>query len=66
MELKQITTPNRFQCFVVWQQGKVAPNNKTNKKRNKRVLECFWPIGALPGEPQETSMWGPRASQEDP
>ena len=50
---------------VGWQQGKVAPGDKTQKKGTKRALECSWSFGAAPEEPHEAPKWGPRASQEE-
>ena len=51
---------------VVSKQVKVAPRNKTTKKRNKRALECSGSIGAPPEEWQEARNGGPRAAHEDP
>ena len=50
----------------VWKQVKVAASHKTNKKSNKRAVECSGPIGAPPEEHREAPKWGPRASQEGP
>ena len=55
-----------FDRFVVWKQVQVTPSNKTNKKSNKRGLECVCSIGAPQQEPQEAPKWGPRASLEEP
>ena len=63
---ENVVKPMDFQRFVVWQQVKVAPSNKTNKKSNKKALKCSWSFGAPPEEPREAPQWGPRASQEEP
>ena len=42
---------------------KVAPSNRTPKKRNKRALECSWPIGALREDAQDARNEGPGAFQ---
>ena len=51
------------QLLGYWEQVKVAIGNKTNKKSNKRALECSGPIGATPEEGQEAPRWAPSGAQ---
>ena len=37
-----------FQCFVVWQQGKVAPSSKTNEKSNRAIFGPGASLGSPP------------------
>ena len=48
--------------YYVQKQVKVAPSNKTMKKRNTRALECSWPIGALPKKMGKRPAMGAQGS----
>ena len=64
--LRKATKTQVFGRFVVWKHVKLVASHKTNKKSDKRALECSGPIGATPEEPNVAPKWGPRASLEDP
>ena len=60
---KMLQIPMDFNGFLVWQQVKVAPRNKTNKKSNKRLLSALGrsvPRRKSPKRPKDSSQDGPK------
>ena len=66
MGLRKATKPLFWGRFVVGNEVKVAPSNKTTNKSTTRAPKCFRPIGATPEELQEAFLGAPTASQEGP
>ena len=48
---EKLQKPMVCERFVVWKHVKLVASHKTNKKSDKRALECSGPIGATLEEP---------------